>query len=130
MHKVFMIVITLVLAFTLLACSNQDDNGMIPDPGGKFSYDMVLVTLTVSATDAAKISEHVFTPADFPVVRLSEVRVLWEGRPGRRTMLTLILAEPSRDNVLTAIYRLRKSPEIFSANVNGYSGLLPFPPLN
>jgi len=121
MKKIVLGIIVIVFSLTLLACNNQDDNGMIPDPGGKFSYDMVIVTLTVSATDAARISEHEFTPADFPVVRLSEVRELggpFGSNPLPPRWLVLILENPGRSNVLRAVYAINKGNGVHSASLS------------
>jgi len=118
MKKIVLGIIVIVFSLTLLACNNQDDNGMIPDPGGKFLYDRVIVMLTHEAFLMGKI----WQPSDFTEFEFSDVVNIAGSR-----MLIFHLAKPSRDNVLTAIYRLRKRLEIFSAEVDNFDWPMPSP---
>ena len=85
----------------LVACSN----GKTPD-GGAFAYNRVLVFLT----EAASAQNREWTPSDFPEFAFSEI--VDNGPVGPRTFLTFYLSEPSRENVLRAIYQLEKRVEI------------------
>ena len=82
------------------------NGGKIPDPGGCFSYDRVIVILT----EAATAQNREWTPADFAEFEFSEVDNRFV--IGGRLYLVFYLAEPSRENVLRAVYRLRVRPEV------------------
>ena len=118
MKKVKLVALSLLLVITsgvMVACKS---NGKIPDPGGEFSYDTVSVQLTVAASDAATSAGHVFTPADFPELALSEV-LAPSGTPlGERRSLFLTLENPGRENILRAIYQLRARNDVYSATIS------------
>jgi len=88
----------------------------------KFSYETIIVQLTVEASDAATLSGRVFTPADFlPEVTLSEVRVLDGGVPtplGLSIFLSLVLENPGRNNVLQAVDALNRRSDVYHASLN------------
>jgi len=112
--------ILMIAPLVLAACNgngNGNGNGEIPDPGGKFCYETVIVTMTVAVSDG-----RTFTPADFlPEVVLSEVSVLMTpAPPTNRIMLILTLENPGRENVLRAAYSLNGRADVFSAGVNQY----------
>ena len=90
----------------------------------EFSYETIIVQLTVEASDAATLSGHVFTPADFPEVALSEVR-LPRGPDGpiptplgMRMFLFLTLENPGRDNVLNAVNALNGRSDVYRADLS------------
>ncbi|MCL2410601.1 MAG: hypothetical protein FWC97_03055 [Treponema sp.] len=96
----------------------------IPDPGGDFTYDVVLVTFT----EEASLLDKTWGPSDFPEFAFSEIRA--EERPdnleliiqltgGWKRFMVFYLTEPSRDNVLRAIYHLQKRVEVHSVFPNG-----------
>ena len=93
------------------------ENDKIPDPGGKFSYDKVWVVLTKTPA----ILEKEWTPADFPGFAFSKIEdgfyfddVYYKYDGG---FLIFHLAEPSRENVLRAVYYLNQRSEIMSAEL-------------
>ena len=91
----------------------EDMSGKISDPGGEFHYDRILVVLT----DEASILDKVWAPTDFPGFAFS---IIEDKRGvGGAEHLFFHLAEPSRDNVLIAIYYLKTRPEVKNANVVG-----------
>jgi hypothetical protein len=96
----------------VVECKNND-NGKVPNPGCEFSYDRVSVVLT----EEASILDKVWAPSDFPEFAFSEIYDI--GLRGLRRFLTFYLTEPSRDNVLRAIYKLRARTEVCIANVAG-----------
>jgi len=106
-----------LVLFVLVACSNDNGNGKIPDPGGKFCYETVIVQMAVAVSDG-----RTFAPADFlPEVVLSEVSVLMTpAPPTNRVMLLLTLETPSRGNVLRAVYALSGRGDVYRANLNVY----------
>jgi len=117
----FMLMGVLVMPVLLLSGCGGNGNGKIPDPGGEFSYETVIVQMTVAVSDG-----RAFTPADFfPEVVLSEVSVLMTpAPPTNRIMLLLTLESPGRDNVLRAVYALNNRSDVYSANVNQYDEIL------
>ena len=120
--------ITVFLAFAVLlsGCADglfggdrQTGGGMcvaehdkIPDPGGVFSYDLVLVNFT----EEASLLDKTWGPSDFPEFAFSDIRD--HGLLGTQRYLTFHLAELSRDNVLRAIYHLEKRVEVHSVFPN------------
>jgi len=84
-------------------------NGKIPDPGGEFEYSTIIVSLTVEAS----LTDKEWAPSHFPEFAFSEIIDI--GIIGSRRVLGFLLLEPSRNNVLRAIYVLRARSEIFSA---------------
>ena len=105
-----LVVITLII---FVGCGNKD-TGKAPDPGGDFSYDFVTVLLIESASTIDKE----WTPADFSEFAFS--RIDNHGLIGSQRYMSLYLVEPSRDNVLKAIYQLNKRTEVFIAEVSGF----------
>jgi len=114
---VMMIVIMGVL---VSGCSNNggDADGKIPDPGGEFCYETVIVSMTVGAS-AAKAA-HLFTTADFlPEVVLTGVSVITEPyTPIYRTMLLLTFENSGRDNVLQVAYALDSRSDVYRVDLN------------
>ena len=109
-----MIAITAVFAgiFGWPSDGGGNGNGKIPDPGGYFSYETVIVTMTAAASGTGRV----FTPADFlPEVELSEVSVLIITN---RTMLLLTLENPGRENVLRAVYALNGRSDVYRASLS------------
>jgi hypothetical protein len=88
------------------------EDGRVPDPGGEFEYGRVMVVLT----EEASISDKIWAPSDFPEFAFSEVENI---RLTDRSVFYLHfhLTEPSRDNVLRAIYILRSRSEVWITNV-------------
>lgn len=103
----------MIVSITMVGCGNKD-NGKAPDPGGDFSYDFVTVLLTESASAI----DREWTPADFPEFAFS--RIDNHGLIGSQKYMSFYLVEPSRDNVLKAIYQLNKRTEVFIAEVSGF----------
>ena len=112
-----LLLFVMILSITMVGCGNKD-NGKAPDPGGEFSYDRIPVLLT----DAATIVDKEWVPADFPGFTFSKIDngfyvgdeyIKYDGG-----YLIFHLSEPSRDNVLRAIYYLNTRPEIKSATVD------------
>jgi len=95
----------------MVGCENND-NCKVPDPGGEFSYDRVIVVLT----EEASILDKVWVPSDFPEFAFSEIYEI--GLIGPQRFLTFYLTEPSRDNVLRAVYVLRARAEVFAADLS------------
>ena len=94
----------------------------------EFCYERVILTLTVEASDAAKISEHIFTPADFPEVPLSKVVMIGWGpdinlskQLGYREFLLLTLENPGRRNVLRAVDLLNQRIDVYRASLNDFA---------
>ena len=80
--------------------------------GPKFSYELVEVVMTVEASQRSEP----FTVNDFPELNLAQVRDWSEYFTWiRKGELTLTLAEPSRQNVLQAVYLLNSRDDIYSA---------------
>jgi hypothetical protein len=105
--------------------NDNNDNDKVPDPGGEFSYDWVQVTLT----EEASILDKVWMPSDFPEFAFSEIRNIRLTDPHSENIITyphmyllLYLTEPSRDNVLRAIYVLVSRPEVYMATVARLGG--------
>jgi predicted nuclease with TOPRIM domain len=90
----------------------EDMSGKIQDPGGEFEYERVTVLLTAEAS----VLDKIWTPSDFPEFAFSEIEN--SGLIGNQRFLILYLAEPSRDNVLRAIYYLNKKPEVYIAEIS------------
>ena len=113
MKKVKLVALSLLLVITsgvMVACKS---NGKIPDPGGDFHYDTILVQLT----EEASLIDRQWTPADFPEYEF--LRIEDKGKLiGSRTFLVFYLRKPSRNNVLRAIYQLEQREEVYSARVN------------
>jgi len=107
----------MVTSIVMVACKKNDDK--IPDPGGEFEYNRVQVILTVEAS----VLEKVWAPSDFPEFAFSEIDD--SGLIGNQRFLIFHLMEPSRNNVLRAVYYLRTRPEIYLADLSGiiYPGL-------
>jgi len=100
-----------VISLTVSGCS-RNNNGKIPDPGGVFSYDRVLVFLTETAT----AQNRDWTPTDFPEFEFSEIK---NNDPlGTRAFLVFYLVNPSRDNVRGAVYVLQQRAEVYSAHLD------------
>jgi len=110
-------VVVVMAGVGLVGCGG----GRIPDSGGNFPYDVVSVVLT---EEASALSRE-WVPADFPEFKFS--RIEDHGLVGINNLryLSFYLMEPSRNNVLRAIYQLRKRIEIYSANVD--SSMMPGP---
>jgi len=89
--------------------SKDNDNGKVLDPGGNFEYDRVLVLLTEEAT----LLDKVWAPSDFPEFAFSQIYDI--GLIGTQRFLIFYLTEPSRDNVLKAIYKLGTRTEVYIA---------------
>ncbi|MCL2706754.1 MAG: hypothetical protein FWE97_01110 [Dehalococcoidia bacterium] len=102
-----------VLSITCLSNSRNDDR-MISDPGGYFSYDTVMVLLTENAS----LIEKEWIPADFPEFAFSEIRDI--GLIGDQRFLVFYLAEPSRNNVLRAVYQLNTRVEVAITEINAF----------
>ncbi|MDR3012018.1 MAG: hypothetical protein LBU70_02260 [Chitinispirillales bacterium] len=85
----------------------------MPDPGGEFEYGKVLVLLT----DEASALSKAWAPSDFPEFAFSEIE--HRGLIDSKAYLIFHLIEPSRDNVLRAIYKLRARAEVCVAEVSG-----------
>ena len=110
-----MITLVIVASIALGACGNGDNqpsNGKIPDPGGEFSYNRIIVVLT---SEASALNRK-WAPADFPEFAFSKIDEI--GPIGTQLFLSFYLAEPSRENVLRAIYQLRMRSEVFAADVD------------
>jgi len=120
----FLLSVLILLTFVVANCgdnksmvgSKNNDNGKVPDPGGEFSYDMFFVFLT----EEASLLDKVWAPSDFPEFAFLKIENIRLDHP--YLALTIYLTEPSRDNVLRAIYYLRTIPEVFSANVARLEG--------
>ena len=118
MKKLFSIttlMLVILVGVTMIGCGNR--NGKISE----FCYETVIVQLTVAASDAATLAGHTFTPADFPEVALSEVRLLGGSAPtppGMSKFLALTLENPGRDNVLKAVYELNKRGDVYLASLS------------
>ncbi|MCL2570434.1 MAG: hypothetical protein FWE16_04490 [Firmicutes bacterium] len=110
--------VLLVVSLVLIACGGNGNNGKIPDPGGKFCYETIIVSLTVSASAL----DRTWVPADFlPEVVLGEVSVLMTPAPPiNRLTLLLTLGNSGRDNVLKAVYALNQRSDVYRANLNIY----------
>jgi hypothetical protein len=109
------LVLVVFVGVVVSGCSEDDlcknnDNGKIPDPGGEFDYTKVEVYLT----DEATVVDKTWTPADFPGFAFSQII---DARVGGSKSLFFHLTNPSRDNILKAIYYLRSRPEIKSADI-------------
>ncbi|MCL2679319.1 MAG: hypothetical protein FWF18_03415 [Dehalococcoidia bacterium] len=132
MKKLKLIALLSLIALTsivMVACNNTDNNNgspnpttetcknndewQIPDPGGEFTYDIVIVMLT----DEASARDKTWAPSDFPKFAFSQIEN--KELTGSKRYLIFHLTEPSRENVLRAIYYLNTRPEIFSAEPNG-----------
>ena len=118
--KVIAVLSLVMLTFVVMvACGNNSD-GKIPDPGGEFSYDRVSVQLT----DEVSAIDKVWSPSDFPGFAFSKIdNGFYVGDNYYKYdggYLLFHLTEPSRDNVLRAIYYLNQRPEIKSAVVDGF----------
>ena len=111
------LMMVVLVGVVMSGCGELDDDMKIPDPGGDFEYTKVMVTLT----EKASARDKVWSPSDFPEFAFSEIENV--GLIGNQKYLIFYLAEPSRDNVLRAINKLRKRPEIYSAKVDGINRL-------
>jgi hypothetical protein len=90
----------------------------------EFCYERVIVLLTVEASNEAALTGRVFTPADFPEVALSNVRILvgpTPDHPTGRMFLTLTLEHPGRRNVLRAVDTLNKRHDVYRASLNYFA---------
>jgi len=112
----------------MVACKNNDDK--ILDPGGEFAYD----TVSVGLSDASASIDKVWAPSDFPGFAFSKIDngfyandVYYKFDDG---YLVFHLTEPSRENVLRAIYYLKQRPEIKSAEVNSFGKPQPIAGVN
>lgn len=97
----------LMVEVMCVGCKKNTDR--IPDPGGNFTYDRVQVVLTEEASNL----DNEWTPVDFPEFSFSRIENL--GKIKSQSILIFYLTEPSRNNVLRAIYQLRKRAEIHTA---------------
>jgi len=114
--KTFCVAVVLVMiGIIFVGCGSPRGkrNGMIPDPGGNFEYNRVLVLLTEEAT----LLDKAWAPSDFPGFAFSEVVNRWV--LGGHRSLIFYLVEPSRKNVLRAIYYLNTKPEVYIAHISG-----------
>ena len=98
--------------------THQVNDDKIPDPGGEFDYATVLVILS---DESASIDKE-WVPADFIGFAFSKIdNGFYVGETYTKYdggYLVFHLTEPSRDNVLRAIYYLITRPEIKSASPN------------
>jgi hypothetical protein len=92
--------------------------GKVPDPGGNFVYNCVVVLLTEEAT----LIDKVWAPSDFPEFAFSEIRN--GGLIGTQRFLVFYLTEPSRDNVLRAVCKLSARTEVYIAELTGIETFL------
>lgn len=95
----------------MLGCKNNND-GKVPDPGGNFEYERVLVLLT----DEASALDKLWAPSDFP--EFAFLKIENNGLIGSKAYLTFHLTEPSRDNALRAVYKLRARTEVYVAELS------------
>ena len=103
------LMLVVIMGVIMVACKNNNDK--IPDPCGEFEYTRVIVLLT----DEVASIDKVWAPSDFPGFAFSEI---FDCRGvGGAEHLFFYLAEPSRDNILRAIYYLNTRSEIKSADV-------------
>lgn len=118
MKSICAVLLVIMSSMMFVACGKENNNGKIPDPGGEFDYASILVYLT---DEAASIDKE-WTPTDFSGFAFSkidngfyvyETYIKYDGG-----YLVFHLAEPSRDNVLRAIYYLNTMPEIKKASPN------------
>ncbi|MCL2410600.1 MAG: hypothetical protein FWC97_03050 [Treponema sp.] len=117
MRKIKKLLIALGIGcLSLASCTfGSAEYDKIPDPGGDFAYDNVMVFFT----EEASLLDKTWGPSDFPGFAFSEIRD--NGLVGTRRFLIFFLAEQSRDNVLRAIYYLQKRVEVHSVFPNGIS---------
>jgi len=106
--------ILVVASIMLVACGNGggNGNGKITDPGGEFEYSVVIVSLTENAS----LENRVWFTSDFPGFDFDKIQDL--GIANARRILFFYLSNPSRENVLKAVYYLRSRLEVHSAEPN------------
>ncbi|MDR0455173.1 MAG: hypothetical protein LBH20_00630 [Treponema sp.] len=88
-----------------------------------FSFDLILVSLTPEATVAAYNAGKAYTPADFPEFNFSRVDNLFTMEPTGpffKRILFLYLAEPGKENVLTAVELIGRRPDVSFAGPDYY----------
>ena len=80
--------------------------------GPWFSYDAVEVVMTIEASQR----NEPFTVNDFPELNLE--RIFHRFPHGEKAAFALVLAEPSRQNVLQAVYLLNLRDDVYSAELS------------
>jgi len=109
----FMLMGVLVMPVLLLSGCGGNGNGKIPDPGGEFSYDNITVLMTEDVSDVNRVWD-VSDFTEFPFYKVSNIGLI-----GTRNFLALYLVEPSRENVLRAVYVMRQRSDVQYAELNG-----------
>jgi len=111
MKKLLFATVLMLVTASIILTGCRNGNGKIPDPGGSFTYDRVIVMLTVEASALGKT----WAPLDFPEFAFSKIEQIGISTP---KVFAFHLEEHSRNNVLRAIYLLRTRSEVYSAGPN------------
>jgi hypothetical protein len=122
----FSVVVFLFLGvFGLNLIKNKSNNGVITgvlyeNAQQKFSGDLILVVLNYEASILNV--DKTYVPKDFPEFEFNLVKDLTVGsdvnNPSFRKILSLYLANPSKENVLEAIKQVQLRDDVQSAEVN------------